>query len=48
MISSYILREKLNNLGINTIVETNNMKEFLVKNGYKYNMSYHASEYLLD
>ena len=45
MISSYILREKLNNLGINTIVETNNMKEFLVKNGYKYNMSYHASEY---
>ena len=45
MISSYILREKLNNLGINTIVETNNMKDFLVKNNYKYNMSYHASEY---
>jgi len=45
MIASYILREKLNNLGVNTIVETNNMKDFLVKNNYKYNMSYHASEY---
>lgn len=45
MISSYILREKLNNLDIPSIVEVNNIKDYLVKNNYKYNMSYHASEY---
>lgn len=45
MIASYILREKLSNLGIPSVVETNNMKDFLTKNNYKYNMSYHASEY---
>lgn len=45
MIASYILREKLNNLSIPSVVETNNVKDYLVKNNYKYNMSYHASEY---
>ncbi len=45
LIASYILREKLNNKGINTIVETNNMKEYLNNNNLSYNMSYHASEY---
>ena len=45
LIASYILREKLNNKGINTIVETNNIKEYLNNNNLSYNMSYHASEY---
>lgn len=45
LIGSYILREKLNNKGINTIVETNNIKEYLNNNNLSYNMSYHASEY---
>lgn len=45
MIASYILREKLNEIGIDSIVETNNMKSYLDKYNYKYNMSYHASEY---
>lgn len=45
LIASYILKEKLNNKGIKTIVETNNMKEYLNKNNLSYNMSYHASEY---
>ncbi len=45
LIASYILRENLNNLGINTIVETNNVKEYLNNNGMNYNDSYHATEY---
>lgn len=45
MIASYIMREKLNEIGIDSLVETNNMKNYLDKYNYKYNMSYHASEY---
>ncbi len=45
MIASYILREKLNEMGISTIVETNNIKEYLENNNMNYNDSYHASEY---
>lgn len=45
LIASYILKEKLNNKGIKTIVETNNIKEYLNNNNLSYNMSYHASEY---
>ncbi len=45
LIASYILKEKLNDKGIKTIVETNNIKEYLNNNNLSYNMSYHASEY---
>lgn len=45
MIASYILREKLNKKRIGTLVETNDIKSYLNKHNYKYNMSYHASEY---
>lgn len=44
MIASYMLREKLNNLGINTIVESSNVKEELINRNMGYNMSYHISE----
>lgn len=45
MISSYIMREKLENLGISSVVETNNVKEYLDNNNMSYNNSYHATEY---
>ncbi len=45
MIASYILREKLEDLGITALVETNNIKEYLDNNNMNYNSSYHASEY---
>ncbi len=45
LIASYIMRENLNNLGINTIVETNNVKEYLNNHNMNYNDSYHATEY---
>lgn len=48
MIASYTLKEKLVNLGVNTIVEKNNIKEYLNSNGLTYDYSYRASRYFLN
>ena len=48
MTASYILREKLNNLKINTMVETNNIKNILDDHGWNYTKSYEASRTLLE
>jgi len=45
MIASYIMREKLKNEGISSVVETNNIKEYLSESDMSYNKSYLASEY---
>jgi stage II sporulation protein P len=45
--ASYVLREKLNTLGIKTIVEESNMSEILEKNGWNYTYSYQASRQLI-
>lgn len=45
MIASYIMREKLEKNGISSVVETNNVKEYLDQNNMSYNNSYHATEY---
>lgn len=44
-IASYILKEKLLDYDIPSIVETNNIKNYLNKNNLKYNKSYVASRY---
>ena len=48
MMASYILREKLNDLNLKTIVETNSVKDILTKNNWKYSYSYKASRQLLE
>ncbi len=48
MTLSYILREKLNNKGIKTIVEENNVSEFLKANNWNYASSYKVTRLLLD
>ena len=48
MMASYVLREKLLNLGINSIVEEANMSDILSKNGWNYSYSYQASRSLLE
>ena len=48
MLASYMLREKLNDLGIPTIVETANIKEVLNENNWTYKSSYKASRILLE
>ncbi|MBQ9833984.1 MAG: stage II sporulation protein P [Bacilli bacterium] len=48
MLASYMLREKLNDLGISTIVETANIKDVLNKNNWTYKSSYKASRILLE
>ena len=48
LMASYVLREKLNELGIATIVEETNMSEFLAKNGWNYAYSYQASRTLME
>ncbi len=49
MMASYIMKEKLNKLGISTIVETSSITDFLSINGWDYASSYNASRfYLLD
>ena len=48
MLASYRLREKLNQLGLNTIVETNQMSDILRINGWNYSASYKASRILLE
>ena len=46
--TSYILQEKLENLGIESIVETNSIKEILNQNKWVYRYSYKASRILLE
>lgn len=48
LMASQILSEKLNNQGINTIVEENNILEYMNKNGLDHAGSYKASRYFLE
>lgn len=48
LIASYILKEKLYDKGIPSIVETNNIKKYLNDNNLKYNYSYVASRYFIE
>lgn len=47
LMASYLLKEKLNKLGIPTIVEDTNMSEMLSINGWDYSYSYKASRLLI-
>ena len=47
LMASYILKEKLNKLGIATIVEDTNLHEFLNVNGWDYSSSYKATRLLI-
>lgn len=47
MMLSYILREKLNNNGIPTIVEENDVTEFLRTNNWNYSASYKVTKLLM-
>lgn len=44
MIASYVMREKLKEQGITSLVETNSVKDFIDKNKLTYNRSYLATE----
>lgn len=46
--ASYLLKDKLNNYNIPTIVETGNISDFLAINNWSYNYSYKASRYFLE
>lgn len=48
MIASYTLKENLISRGISTIVETNNIKEYLNNHGLNYDYSYRASRYFMN
>lgn len=48
LMASYILRESLNDLGLPTLVETNDITEMLRINNWKYKYSYQASKILLE
>ena len=48
MMASYLLREKLNDLGVRTIVEESDITEFIRINGWNYNYSYVASRYYIE
>jgi len=49
LMASYLLKEKLNNKGLSTIVEDANMSEFLTLNGWDHSGSYKASRiFILD
>lgn len=49
LMASYLLKEKLNQKGISTIVEDTNMTEFLELNNWDYTKSYRASRiFMLD
>lgn len=48
MMASYILKERLNELGISTIVEEGNISEFLKANNWSYDYSYDASRYFIN
>ena len=47
LMASYILKEKLNKLGLSTIVETTNLTDFLNANGWDHSSSYKASRLLM-
>ena len=47
MMASYILREKLNNLNIPSLVETSDVTTLLNTNGWNYASSYKASKYFI-
>lgn len=49
LMASYMLKEKLNKIGIQTVVETSNINDFLNLNGWNYASSYKASRfYVMD
>ena len=48
MTASYILREKLNGLGVSSMVETTDMADLLLENNFNYADSYKASRLLLE
>ena len=48
MMATYVLREKLNELGISSIVEESNMSDILAKNGWNYAYSYQASRITME
>ena len=48
MMASYVLREKLSELGIASIVEEGNMSEILDRNGWNYAYSYQASRIFME
>lgn len=49
LMAAYLLKEKLNEKGISTIVESTNMSDFLTANGWDYSNSYAASRvFILD
>lgn len=48
MMTSYILREKLNNYGIPTLVEENNVTELLKMNNWNYASSYKVTKMLME
>lgn len=48
LMASYILRESLNDLGIPSMVETNDIAELLRVHNWKYSYSYAASKILLE
>ena len=48
MMASYILREKLNDMGINTIVEEGDVTSVLSKNGWNYAKSYKVTRSFLE
>lgn len=47
LMASYILKEKLNKMGISTIVEDTNISDFLNINGWDYSSSYKATRLLI-
>lgn len=47
LMASYILKEKLNKMGLSTIVEDTNIYEFLNVNGWDYASSYKATRLLI-
>ncbi len=48
LMATYILKENLNKLNINTIVEESNMSDILSKHNWDYSYSYQASRILLN
>ena len=46
--AAYLLKDKLNNYNIPTIVETGNINDYLKNNNLSYNYSYKASRYFLE
>lgn len=47
LMASYLLKEKLNKIGIPTIVETSNITDFLNLNNWNYSYSYQASKFFI-